>query len=135
MSIAKRNVSIRNFAACQIRLADRHSRIRQARATNNLEVIELNCKPSSRLEMIRKRMKTLKLTPLGALTVAGMQRRDFVILGSDGCCDTAVHPTAHQNHGLRSIKILVHYASRWSAKISDSNRVSERMSKGQTPRT
>ena len=86
--------------------------IRQTRTANSAEMIQLYGQSHCDPEMVRNRMKTLKLTTLGALAVTGMQGRDFVIPGSDGRRDTAIHPTAHQNHGFGFIKILIHFRLR-----------------------
>jgi hypothetical protein len=58
-------------------------------------------------------VKTLKLAPLGALPIAGMQGRDLVVLAGDGCCNAAIHPAAYQDYGLR-FGILFHFFEwRW----------------------
>jgi hypothetical protein len=59
-------------------------------------------------EMIRNRMKTLKLTTLGPLAVARMEGGDLIVLRRDSCGHAAVHATAHQNYGF-GFAILVHF--------------------------
>jgi hypothetical protein len=71
-------------------------------------MIEADRQPLGRAKMIRNCVKTLKLTTFRTLAIADMQRRNFVTLTSDGCCNTAIHSTAGQNDGF-GFNILIHF--------------------------
>src|SRR3989442_1190627 len=133
MRISKRHVSVGNILVRQVRIGDRHCRIRQTRATNGPEMIEFYNKPLDRPEVVCKSMKRLELAALRGLAVTGMKSGNLVILASDRCGYTAIHSTAHQNHGFHLVGILLHPFCVGPVESLDSNSVSAEKSKGQTP--
>src|SRR5438105_4125930 len=101
MRVSKRHVSIGNVLVRQLCIRDRYRGIRQTRTPDGPEMIQPYRNPLDRPKMVGKSMKRLEFPAFRRLAVTGMKSGNLVILAGDCCSYTAIHSTAHQNHGFQ----------------------------------
>jgi hypothetical protein len=95
MGVSKGHVRVRNALICQIRIVDLNAQICQTRSPNFREIAQPGHHPLNRTEMICQGVETFKLPSGGSLTIAGMQRNQFIITRRDGSSYTTIHAATH----------------------------------------
>src|SRR5579872_5279263 len=110
MSIAKRDVSHRNFCANLVRFRDRNVFIGERGATDQRESLITYNHAILNSQPIAYTLKRLSLTLFSALAVTDVQSSGIIIAGRQRRADGRVHASTEKNDGTRFSR-LNHSAS------------------------